>query len=225
MRACHTLAWDNDPVLDLLDDRLSDHLRSRFLGDDDLLTELVADESARARPIHLNPDTARLVEVLLAAAGARRVLEVGTLFGYSAIRMARALGDGGHIDTVEADADNADAAQRWLERAGVAGRVTIHRGAALEVLPRLDGPYDAALLDAAKDEYPAYLEHALRMVRGGGLVLADNVLWGRRLADPSVDDEGIRGIRTYVDRVASDPRLMSTLVTVGDGLAVSVIRG
>jgi predicted O-methyltransferase YrrM len=136
--------------------------------------------------------------------------------------MARALPPGGHLDTIEFTPLHAGAAREWFERAGLGTRVTVHEGAALEVLPRLEGPYDLAFFDAAKAEYCDYLEHALRMVRPGGLILADNVFWNGRVASES-DDEDVRGIRDYNARIASDPRLSSSVIPVGDGLSVSVV--
>src|SRR5919109_1261587 len=107
-------------------------------------------------------------------------------------------------------------------RPGVRGRVRSILGRALDVLPRLtDGGYDLAFLDAVKSEYPEYLEHALRLVRPGGVILADNVLWSGRVADPKVTDANTEGLREYARKIAGDPRLDSVILTIGDGLAVS----
>src|SRR5262249_34339800 len=149
-----------------------------------------------------------------------------TLFGYSAIWMARALPPDpvGHLDTVEIEELHASAAETHLREAGLADRVTVHRGAALEVIEGFDGPYDAMFIDAVKTEYPAYLDEGLRLVRPGGLILADNVHWSGRVADPLVTDDGTEALREYLRRIASDARLLSTVISAGDGLAVSVVR-
>jgi caffeoyl-CoA O-methyltransferase len=208
-----------------LTEPLVEYLRSLFWEEDGALTGLTADLAVRGPQIQIGPDEGRLLQLLVAAVRAERVLEVGTLFGYSAIWMARALPPHGRLDTIEYTDAHADAARMWVDRAGLGDQVEIHRGAALEVLPRLSGPYDVAFFDAAKAEYPAYLDHALRLVRPGGLILADNVLWLGRVADRTVNDPDISGIREYNRRIATDPRLLSTIVPVCDGLAISVVGG
>jgi caffeoyl-CoA O-methyltransferase len=202
---------------------LEAYLRPLFWPEDALLQDLARDIAARGPQIQVSAEEGRLLSMLVSAGGARRVLEVGTLFGYSGVWMARALPPGGHLDTVEFTPLHAAAAREWFSRAGLEDRVTVHEGAALEVLPRLEGPYDLAFFDAAKAEYCDYLEHALRMVRPGGLILADNVFWNGRVTTHS-DDPDVRGIRDYNARIASDPRLSSSVIPVGDGLSISVVR-
>ena len=204
--------------------RLDAYLGERFWAEDGVLRRLVDDLRARGPQIHVGPEQGRALSVVLAAAGARRVLELGTLFGYSAIWIARALPADGHLDTVEIDPMHADAAEHWIAEAGLANRVTVHRGAALDVARSLPGPYDAVFMDAVKTEYPLYLDEALRLVRPGGLVLADNVHRGGAVADPDARDDGAEAIREYLRRISTDPRLLSTVLDAGDGLAVSVVR-
>jgi predicted O-methyltransferase YrrM len=170
-------------------------------------------------------ETGRLLATLVHAAGAARVLEVGTLFGYSGVWIARALAEGGHLDTLELSDAHADAAEGWFAEAGLADRVTVHRGPALETLAGLEGSYDAVFLDAAKAEYVAYAEHAARLLRVGGSMLADNVIWSGRVADPTVTDDDTEGIRRFHELIAEDPRWDSTVLPVGDGVSVSVRRG
>lgn len=201
---------------------LEAYLRPLFWAEDALLQDLARDIAARGPQIQVSSEEGRLLALLVTAVGAQRVLEVGTLFGYSGVWMARALPPDGHLDTIEYTPLHAGAAREWFERAGLGARVTVHEGAALEVLPRLDGPYDLAFFDAAKAEYCDYLDHALRTVRPGGLILADNVFWNGRVAADS-DDADVRGIRDYNARIASDPRLSSSVIPVGDGLSVSVV--
>ena len=203
---------------------LEAYLRPLFWPEDALLQELARDIAARGPQIQVSAEEGRLLALLVTLSGAGRVLEVGTLFGYSGVWMARALAPGGHLDTIEFTPLHASAAGEWFERAGLGSRVSVHEGAALEVLPRLSGPYDLAFFDAAKAEYCDYLDHALRMVRPGGLILADNVSWNGRVAGGDADDADVRGIRDYNARIASDPRLSSSVIPVGDGLSVSVVR-
>ncbi len=207
-------------------DPLTGYLGDLFWTEDQAMSGLVADLRERGPQIQVGSQSGRLLEVLMAAAGARRVLEVGTLFGYSALWMARALPPDpvGHLDTVELNPMHAEAAEKHLAEAGVGDRVTVHRGRGLEVISRLDGPYDAFFMDAVKAEYPGYLDQALRLVRPGGLILADNVHWGGKVADPLVTDADTEGLREYLRRIASDPQLLSTVVAAGDGLAISVVR-
>jgi predicted O-methyltransferase YrrM len=202
---------------------LEAYLRPLFWREDALLQDLARDIEARGPQIQVSAEEGRLLALLVTATRARRVLEVGTLFGYSGVWMARALGPEGHLDTIEFSPMHAGAAREWFSRAGLGSQVTVHEGPALEVLPRLAGPYDLAFFDAAKAEYCDYLDHALRVVRPGGLVLADNVFWNGKVAKAS-DDPDVRGIRDYNARIASDPRLSSTVIPVGDGLSVSVVR-
>jgi predicted O-methyltransferase YrrM len=173
-----------------------------------------------------HPDLGALLEVLTRATGGRRVLEVGTFVGTSAAWMARGLAPGGHIDTLEADAARADRAEDFLTRAGVGDRVTVHRGPAADTLPGLTtGAYDLCYIDADKTGYAAYLEHAVRLVRPGGLVVADNVLASGRVALPPADRDPRAAALAAFTRVAVDhPRLVTSVLTVGDGITLSVVR-
>ena len=206
-------------------DGTSDYLAALFAPEDETLLALreEADRSGLP-PISISPDEGRLLQVLLRAVGARRVLEVGTLGGYSAIWMARALPPGGTLLTLEIEPAHAEFARRHLARAGVADRVEVRVGRALDLLPALDGErFDAIFLDADKEPLPTYFEWALRLLRPGGLLIADNALWGGRVLDPETADEGTRGVREFNRRMASDDRVMATIVPIGDGLAVGVV--
>ncbi|HEY6379867.1 MAG TPA: O-methyltransferase [Candidatus Dormibacteraeota bacterium] len=203
---------------------ISAHMGALFWPEDPVLSEIAADLREHDVPIQVGRDSGRTLQLLVAALPARRVVELGTLAGYSAIWMARGLPAGGRVDTVEVDPARADRAQRWLERAGVAASVRILRGAALDVLPTLEPPYDLAFIDAVKSEYVAYLDHLLRLVRPGGLICADNVHWGGRVADPAVTDADTEGLRAFLRRIAHEPRLLSTVLPTGDGLSVSLVR-
>jgi len=180
------------------------------------------DEHAR---MMTHPDLGALLAVLVRATGGRAVLEVGTFVGTSAAWMARALAPGGHIDTLEADPDRAERAEAFFADAGLADRVRVHRGPAYQTLGRLaDGAYDLCYIDADKPGYVAYLEHAVRLVRPGGLILADNVLAGGRVAhDPSERDESATALAEFTRAALAHPRLETAVLTVGDGVTLSVV--
>lgn len=207
-------------------DEVGEYLCGLFAREDETLLGL-REEADRTGlpPISITPDTGRLLQVLLGAVGATHVLEVGTLGGYSAIWMARALPPGGRLVSLEAEPLHADFARRWLERAGVHDRVEVRLGRALDLLPALDGErFDAVFLDADKEPLPTYLEWALRLVRPGGLVIADNALWGGRVLDAAVDDPATRGVREFNRKLAGDSRLTSTVLPMHDGIAIGVVR-
>jgi predicted O-methyltransferase YrrM len=156
---------------------------------------------------------------------AQAAVEVGSGAGYSGIWLARGLPPKSMLTTIEADPEHQRLAKASYEEAGVSNRIRAILGRALDVLPRLsDQGYDLAFIDARKDEYPQYLDHALRLVRPGGVILADNVLWSGRVADPKATDPDTQALRLYAKRVAEDERLQSTILTIGDGLAVSLVR-
>ncbi len=203
---------------------LDSWLAERYWPEDDLLRALRADLHERGPSIEISPAAGQLLGVLIDAIGARRVLEVGTLFGYSAVWMARALPPDGRIDTIELEALHADAAEHWLREAGVAERVTVHRGRAADVLRSLSGPYDLVFVDADKAGYATYARAGIERLRPGGMLVADNVLWHGSIADPDDRSPQAEGIRALHDVITGDPRLRSTVVPIGDGLSLSVRR-
>ena len=207
-----------------MDEPTEVYLRTRYWTEDDLLRELREDLERRGPTIQVSAETGRLLATLVAASGARRVLEIGTLFGYSGVWIARALPTGGSLDTLELSDVHADAAESWFDRAGLADMVTVRRGPALSTLPQLDGPYDAVFLDAVKAEYVDYASHAARMLPVGGLMLADNAIWSGRVADPAQTDADTEGLRRFHELIAHDGAWTSTVLPVGDGLAVAVRR-
>jgi len=208
-----------------MDESTEAYLRARHWQEDDLLRELREDLERRGPTIQVSVETGRLLAVWTAAIGARRVLEVGTLFGYSGVWISRALPSDGSLDTLELSDVHADAAEEWFARAGLADRVTVRRGAALQTLAQLEGPYDLVFLDAAKAEYVDYARHAARLLRTGGSLLADNAIWSGRIADPAVTDDDTEGIRRFHEHIVEDPAWDATVLPVGDGVAVAVKRG
>lgn len=210
-----------------MSDRVDEYIASLFARDDDVLAALrEAADREGLPPISISAVTGRLLQILLSAIGATRVLEVGTLGGYSAIWMARALPEAGRLVTIEVDERHAEFARRYFARAGLEARIDLRIGRALDVLPAFDGErFDAIFLDADKEPLPTYFDWALRLLRPGGLLIADNALWGGRVLDPETADEGTKGVREFNQRMASDDRVRGTIVPVGDGLAVGVVSG
>ena len=130
----------------------------------------------------------------------------------------------GRLDTIEIEKLHADAAEHWFERAGLADRVTVHRGAGADVLANLRGPYDVAFIDADKAGYPHYLRRSLELLRPGGIVIADNAIRRGRITQAGIDAD-MDGVREMHDLLGGDASLVSTTVPVGDGLALAVKRG
>src|SRR5688500_1196019 len=208
-----------------MSDGIGEYVARLFAPEDELLMSL-REEADRTGlpPIAISPDTGRLLQVLLTAIRAERVLEVGTLGGYSAIWIARSLRAGGRLLSIELDPAHAEFARRYLRRAGVEEKVEVRVGRALDVLASLDGEvFDAMFLDADKEPLPTYFEWALRLVRPGGLIVADNALWGGRVIDGRTDDAATLGIRELNRRMATDPRIASILVPTHDGVVVGVV--
>ena len=209
-----------------MNDRVGEYVARLFAAEDDVLLSL-REEADRTGlpPISISADTGRLLQVLLLAVGARRVLEVGTLGGYSAIWIARGLPPDGTLISIEQEPRHAEFAARYIRRAGVESQVDVRVGRALDVLASLDGEtFDAIFLDADKEPLPTYFEWGLRLVRRGGLIIADNALWGGRVVDERVDDDATRGVRELNRRMATDPRVASILVPTHDGVVVGVVR-
>jgi caffeoyl-CoA O-methyltransferase len=209
-----------------MSDRIGDYISGLFAPEDELLVSL-REEADRTGlpPIAVSADEGRLLQVLLTTIRARRVLEVGTLGGYSAIWMARALPADGELISIEIEPKHAEFARRYVERAALAERIEIRVGRALDVLPSLDGEqFDAVFIDADKEPMPTYFEWALRLLRPGGLLIADNTLWGGKVYDEAEHDEKTRAVREFNRRMATDPRVLSILVPTHDGVAIGVVR-
>jgi predicted O-methyltransferase YrrM len=177
-------------------------------------------------PIQVPSDLGRLLTLLINITRPRRVLEIGTLFGYSSVLMARALPDGGHITTLEVSSKHAQVARSNFDRAGVADRVTVIEGNALDTLVSLDTePFDLIFIDADKPGYPNYLDAALRVSRPGTVIVADNVWRDGAVLHP--DDDGTAALARFNQNVASHSSLLSAIVATrgcSDAAMVSVVR-
>jgi caffeoyl-CoA O-methyltransferase len=176
-------------------------------------------ETLRAPQMLTGTIEGRFLETLVAATGARQVLELGTYSGYSAISMAAALPSGGHIDTCEVVEEHAAVARRYIDEAGYGDRITIHLGPALETVECLEGDFDFVFIDADKVNYIAYYEELLPRLSERGLMAIDNTLWSGRVVEPD-DDESTRAIVEFNDHVAADPRVVTVVLTVRDGVTL-----
>lgn len=175
--------------------------------------------------IWIAPEQGAFLELLLRTAGARVVVEVGTLAGYSAIWMAQALGEEGRVITMEVSAKHAEFARDWIARSDVAGRVEVRQGQAAELLPAVeDSSVDAVFLDADKQSYGAYLEQARRILRPGGLLLVDNAFAFGRLLDEDCEDASVLALRAFNDALAADQDFDGVMLPLGDGLWVARMR-
>lgn len=195
-------------------------------GEDDFLRGLKEAATATGIPsIWIAPEQASFIQILLRVARAQEVVEIGTLAGYSAIVMARALRDGGHVRTIEFNPAHAEFAERWVAKSNVAERVQVFRGAGMDVLPTFeDNSADAAFLDADKKSYPLYLRECLRIVRRGGLIMVDNAFAFGELFDKDAKDPETDAIRAFNETMAKAEGLQSVIVPLGDGLWVGVRR-
>jgi predicted O-methyltransferase YrrM len=164
----------------------------------------------------------RLLSILARARGARRILEVGTAIGYGTLCLARGAPEA-QVVSIDSDPERLETARRFLDRAGVLGRVELVAGAALEVIPRLEGPFDLVYLDAVKTEYRRYLDLSLPKLAIGGLVVADNLLWKGRVASPAEEpDRDADALRAFNGYLMMHPQLQAVVLPLGDGLGLAV---
>jgi caffeoyl-CoA O-methyltransferase len=168
-----------------------------------------------------DPEVGRMLSILARATGARLILEIGTAIGYGALCLARGAPEA-RIVSIDTDPERLAMARSYLERAGVAGRVELVEGPALEVLQRLPGPFDLVYLDAVKTEYRRYLDQVLPGLRIGGLVVCDNLLWSGRVAAGAEDeDRDTDALRAFNGYLMMHPQLQAVVLPVGDGLGLA----
>lgn len=214
--------------------RVDDYLAATLLDDDPALTAARSDSLAAGLPaIEVTPLAGKLLHLLARMTGARRVLEVGTLGGYSTIWLARGIPSDGRVVTLELEQRHADVARANLERAGVSEQVEIIVGRAADTLPRIaergDEPFDLVFIDADKESNTIYIDWAIRLGHPGTVIVVDNVGRAGDVADPISDDSMVIGTQRALALLGSDPRVDATaLQTVGakgwDGLAVAIVR-
>ncbi|HEX8181792.1 MAG TPA: O-methyltransferase [Pyrinomonadaceae bacterium] len=190
----------------------------------DLLAEMEAYAAEHRVPI-ADREVALFLEITARATGTRRVLEFGMAIGYSVIHLLRGMPADGLVVTIEPSAEMIARAEDYFTRADVRGRVRIERGLALDVLPRLEETFDLLYLDAVKEEYEAYLEGALPLLRVGGVVIADNLLWGGQVAGAPRDagqTASTQALRLFNQRFVRHPQLRAAVLPIGDGLGYGV---
>lgn len=214
-----------------VDGYFADNLMS---ADPDLERVLRSAEKNGLPNIHVSPLHGRLLTLLVRMTGARRVLEVGTLAGYSAICMAKALPEGGKVVTLELSPLHAEVARENIRAAGLAGRIDVLEGPAAETMERLETEggqgFDVAFIDADKPNNPRYFSLALRLVRPGGVIIVDNVVRDGKVVDRESTDASIRGVRELVELISKESRVSATAVqTLGvkgyDGFLVAMVEG
>lgn len=210
---------------------VDDYVNDLLTGSDAALDAALEASTAAGLPaIAVSPPQGKMLHLLARAMGARKILELGTLGGYSTIWMARALPADGKLITLEYDPRHAEVARRNIARAGLAGKVEIRIGRAIDTLPQLtsEAPFDLIFIDADKVSYPDYFPWALKLSRVGTLIIADNIVRKGAVADASSDDENVQAVRRYNELLAAEPRVSATAIqTVGskgyDGFAMALV--
>jgi predicted O-methyltransferase YrrM len=224
--------------------QIDDLARENWTAVDRYITDLLiprdaildaALESSRAAelpPINVSPTQGKLLHILARAQGARRILELGTLGGYSTIWLARALPQGGRLVTLEANPKHAEVARQNIARSGLTQLVELRLGSALDSLKQMvaagDAPFDFIFIDADKPGYPDYLIWTLKLSRPGTMIIADNVVRNAKVINSSSDDPNVQGIRRFNEVLATEPRLTATTIqTVGskgyDGFTLALV--
>lgn len=204
--------------------RIHDYIMQSALRDPPLLAELRREtEPMELAGMQISPEQGQFLALLVEAMGVRRYLEIGTFTGYSSLSVALALPGEGRITALDRNKDWTDVARRYWQRAGVAGKIELRLGQARDTLDALlaggeTGAYDLAFIDADKVNYDVYYERCLKLVRPGGIIALDNMLWGGAVAAPDRNDEDTAAIRALNRKIRDDARVTCALVPIGDGL-------
>jgi caffeoyl-CoA O-methyltransferase len=204
----------------VVDERIEGYAEAHTTPPLDLLARLAQEtkETLRSPQMLTGTIEGRFLELLVFGTGARRVLEIGTYSGYSALSMAAGLPPDGRIDTCEIEPKHAEVARRYIAESPYADRITVHLGPALESIAALEGDFDFVFIDADKGNYANYLEAVLPRLTEGALIAIDNTLWSGKVLDPPDDDS--RAIAALNDAIAADERLVAVQLTVRDGVTL-----
>lgn len=210
-----------------LSDGLYDYLKRISLRESDLLARLRAETQQMAHGrMQISPEQGQFMRMLVRLMGANRGIEIGTFTGYSALCIAEGLGDDGRLICCDTSDEWTQVARRYWKEAGLDSRISLELGPGIDTLNRLlavggTGTFDFAFIDADKQNYPAYYERCLELLRPGGVIAVDNVLWGGSVADESDQQPSTRAIRRFNEAVARDERVELSLVPIGDGLTLA----
>lgn len=210
-----------------LDDQLYGYLQSVSLREPEILTQLRQETAQHSMSqMQISPEQGQLMALLVQLMGAKKTLEVGVFTGYSSLVVALALPTDGKVVACDVSEEYTAIARRYWQQAGVADKIDLRIAPALETLDALlaagqAGTFDFAFIDADKSNYDGYYERSLQLVRSGGLVAIDNVLWYGRVADPQVQDNSTKSIRAFNQKLHEDARVSLSLVPIGDGLTLA----
>ena len=200
---------------------VEDYLYSLLPARDEVLTGIEAEAAKRDIPI-VGPAVGRILYQLAVMIGARSIFELGSAIGYSTIWWARAVGEGGRVIYTDGDRKKADEARRYFDRAGVAGRITVKTGDALEILSEEKTEYDIIFNDVDKEDYPRVFKLVLPRLRKGGLFVTDNVLWSGKVAQKNPSEASTKAILEFNRLLYGSPDFFTTILPIRDGVAVAV---
>lgn len=216
-----------------LSEQIDDYIAGLFSVEDEVLQAALRDMQTNGLPsINVSANEGHLLYILAKLSGARTVLEIGTLGGYSTIWLARALPADGKVITLEYSERHAAVARNNIARAGLSDKVEVRVGAGLDLLPQIEanqeGPFDLFFIDADKENYPGYLEWSIRLARSGSLILSDNLLRNGRVMNPPADDSMAQSTAKFNRELATNPRLESIILPISrghvDGLGVTIVK-
>ena len=202
---------------------LEEYMERHTEAEPEILRQLARETHCRMlRPRMLSGNMqGQLLKMLCRLARARRVLEIGTYTGYSALAMASGMEEGGVLHTIDINDELEDFVRDYIQRSGMEGRIMFHVGDACQVIPEIDEVFDLVFIDADKRRYTEYYEMALKHLADGGYIIADNTLWDGHVIDPAYDhDHQTQGIRAFNDLVANDPRVETVILPIRDGLTL-----
>jgi caffeoyl-CoA O-methyltransferase len=210
-----------------------DHYISDLFPADEALTAAEQSHKLENIPqISVSPNQGKFLHLMVRIAGARKILELGTLAGYSTIWMARALPEGGKLISLEVDPRHAEVARKNIERAGLSTKIDVQVGKAVDLLSQLveekAGPFDVIFIDADKEPYAEYFEWALKLSRSGTLIIADNVIRDGQVLNPDVEDSKVKGVQRFNKALAANKKVTATILqTIGvkeyDGMAIAIV--